>query len=133
MKRYRREPGTDFVRSIGRGRRNLAASRLSAVEVPAALARRVRQGDLPVKEARAHASRVPADLAEMRVVEIRPAVVELAAEIVWRRSLRAYDALQLAAAVRLARESGVAVTFTCSDADLCHAAAQEGLRVHRVG
>ena len=73
------------------------------------------------------------DLQEMRVVELQAPVLELAAELVWQHPLRAYDALQLGSALRLARATGLAVTFLCSDTKLCQAASKERLRVQRVG
>ena len=46
------------------------------------------------------------DLGELRVVEVRQATVDHASELVWRRSLRADDALQLATALRLGDATG---------------------------
>lgn len=129
VKRYVREPDRDEVIALFRSRRELAASRLAAVEIPAALARRSREGDLPLDEARRHARELRADLAELRVVELRPAVFTAASELVWKHALRAYDALQLASALRLAQGAGVAVTFWCADRSLSSAARAEGLRV----
>jgi len=56
-----------------------------------------------------------------------------AAALVWQHPLRAYDALQLGSALRLSRATRLAMTFLCSDAKLCRAASEEGLRVQRVG
>ena len=85
-----------------------AASRLSAVEVPAALARRSREGHVAPAPARTAAARFLRDLGEARVVEPRGRVVDLAGELVWRH--------------------GLALTFVCSDANLCNAALAEGVR-----
>jgi predicted nucleic acid-binding protein len=109
------------------------ANLISRVEISAALSRRVRQGELDQDAARALPQQMDEDLQEMRIVELRPPVLELAAALVWQYPLRAYDALQLGSALRLARATGLAVTFLCSDIDLCWAASQEGLRVQRIG
>jgi predicted nucleic acid-binding protein len=103
------------------------------VEVCAALYKRARAGDIAPELARNHAERVAADLDEMHVVEARGLVLELAAELVSRRALRAYDAVQLASAMRLSRAAGVSVTLVCADDGLCAATVAEGLRALRVG
>ncbi len=133
VKRYVEEPGTDAMRALTRRRGELAASRVSAVEVPAALARRAREGDLAMESARKQSRRFLAELVDMRIVEIRPPVVERAAALVWRHPLRAYDALQLASALHLAQATGLALTFVCADSRLRESAQREGLRTLRVG
>lgn len=60
-------------------------------------------------------------------------MIELAAELVWRHPLRAYDAIQLASALWLARESRMALTFVCADRRLAAAAAAAGLRTMSLG
>jgi len=134
VKRYVDEPGTSAIRALFRARRlSPAVSRLTAVEVPAALARRARRGDLPERIARACAKHLTSDLAEMYVVEPRGALVEHAAELVWCHDLRAYDALQLASALYLLREIGTATRFVCADRPLTKVAEREGLRALAVG
>jgi predicted nucleic acid-binding protein len=133
VKRYVTERGSDAVRGLLRRRSDLAAARLSQVEVPAALARRARDGDIPAKAARKHADRVAADLARMHVVELRRRVVELAESLVWSHPLRAYDSVQLASALCLARDTGLAFAFWSADERLHQAALAEGLRARRIG
>ena len=133
VKRYVREPGSDAVARLFRPASKLAASSLALVEVSAALFKRARAGDLAPEVARRHAARVAADLDELHVVEARGPVLDLAAELVSRRPLRAYDAVQLASAIRLSRGAGVAVTFVCADETLSAAAVAEGIRALRVG
>ncbi|MBX7115364.1 MAG: type II toxin-antitoxin system VapC family toxin [Myxococcaceae bacterium] len=129
VKRYVREPGTERISTLFRGRKEIAASRLAEVEVASALSRRSRKGDLPAEVARRHHRELLVDLSELRLVEIREPVLKLAGELVWRRSLRAYDALQLASALRLSQATGIAVTFWCADETLCEAASAEGLKM----
>lgn len=128
VKRYIEEQGSDFVRGLIRRRADVAVSRISAIEVPAAFARRVRAKDLSRKAAQAHASRLAKDLFAVLVVEPRPPVFKLAGELVWRHPLRAYDALQLASALHLCRAGGVPMMFVCADGVLSRAATAEGLK-----
>jgi len=131
VKRYIREAGGDKVRPLFR--RRVAASAISGIEVPAAIWRRAREGDL--SEARAHdlVKKVVEDLAEMIVVEMRRSVTELARELVERHPLRAYDAVQLACALLLAERAATAVTFICADHRLCDVAVAEQLRSTNIG
>jgi predicted nucleic acid-binding protein len=62
------------------------------------------------------------------VIEIRPALVARVPELVVRYPLRAYDAIQLAAAGSV-RQTGLAVEMWCADGDLAAAAMAEGFRV----
>lgn len=101
--------------------------------MPAALWRRAREGDLTERQARESTLRVAADLAEMIVVEVRRSILDLAVELVERRPLRAYDAVQLACAQRLSERGRTAVTFVCADRRLVEAAVAEGLRARHVG
>jgi predicted nucleic acid-binding protein len=133
VKRYVSEPGSEAVRALFRGRRRLGASAVSLVEVTAALFRRWRAGELTPEVARGGAPQVALDLEEFELVEVRPPVLAFAAELVVRHPLRAYDAIQLACAVRLARSAGVALTFVCADRDLLTAAVAEGLKARRTG
>lgn len=130
VKAYVREAGTEEVRKLLR--RTLAASAISLVEVTSALRRRAREGGLSQPHADLAAAAVKADLREMWVVEVRRPVLDLAADLVGRHPLRAYDAVQLASALTLAKRAG-AVTFVCSDTVLLEAAQGEDLRGLRVG
>lgn len=132
VKRYVSEHGSSDVLALFRGRKELAASRLAGVEVAAALARRVRERHLSAGDGRRHARELRIDLQEIRLVELRPPVLDLAADLVWRRPLRAYDALQLASALRLAQVTGLAMTFWSADRTLSEAAKAEGLRPRRL-
>lgn len=133
VKRYVRESGSDVVATLFRGRRALAVSRLSAAEVPAALARRARSRDLTREAALGAAARFESDLSAFDIVEVRPRVVSLAAELVWESDLRAYDAVQLACAVELAQSARVSVTFVAADGPLLMTARARKLRTLRVG
>ncbi len=128
VKRYVAEPGSERVRSLSKGRSQLIVSRLTAVEVPAAIWKRTRSGHVSAAGARKIVAQLALDLAQMAIVEPRAATIDLAAELVERHPLRAYDAVQLASAVRWTRETGLATCFVCADRNLASAAAMEGLR-----
>jgi hypothetical protein len=66
------------------------------------LARAVRLNVLPAEERDRAFTRLERDLAAVRVVEIRRAVVALVREVVVRWLPRGYAAVQLACAMRLA-------------------------------
>jgi predicted nucleic acid-binding protein len=128
VKRYVRESGTDLVLGLFRRGRSLAGSRLAVVEVAAALARRARRGDIEQRAADAAIARFTADFGRLHVVEVRQRVVERARELVQTVDLRAYDALQLASAIELCKQSGSPLTFVAGDLALLQAAESEGLR-----
>lgn len=133
VKKYIAEAGSDRFRALVRARRSFAVSRLSSVEVPAALARRAREGDLSREIAQRHATQYAEDVAQMRIVELRAPVLELAEQLVWTHALRAYDAVQLGAALHLRRASGSSVTFVAADGPLCDAAEAQQLKLERLG
>ena len=130
-KRYVAEPGADRVRRLFRRGANVAVSRLSEVEVTSALVRRMRAGDLTRAVLESHLSSLLDDLSACDVVETRGPVVTLARKLVCAHGLRAYDAIQLASALRA--KTHAALTFLCADDDLTRAARAEQLRVERVG
>ena len=109
-------------------------SRISSVEVAAALARRVRAGSLSATDAQQGVTTLRADFgATYRIIEVTIPMVEHALQLTQTYALRAYDAMQLAAALLLAGERSAAgmnlPIFLCSDAQLTSAAASEGLAV----
>jgi predicted nucleic acid-binding protein len=128
VKRYVREAGSERMQALVRRQPELVISRLTVVEVPAAIWKRSRAGNLSAAETRRALARFAGDLARLTTVEPRPATIELAAELIERYPLRAYDAVQLASALRWARETGLASCFVCADERLGQAAAKEKLR-----
>lgn len=128
VKRFVREQGSPRVREMMRGERHLATSALAAVEVRSAVARLEREGRVEDAAVRRLLARLERTLPTMTIIEPRGRTLELAGELVARRPLRAYDAVHLASALRLALESRSAVMFACADAALRDAAAAEGLR-----
>ncbi|MBI2895816.1 MAG: type II toxin-antitoxin system VapC family toxin [Deltaproteobacteria bacterium] len=130
-KRYLVEVGTDRVRLLFRRNAEIVVSRISEVEVASALVRRMSAGDLDEHDAEMHLATLTQDMAAFAVVEIRKPVVASARELVREHGLRAYDAMQLAAALRA--KGTAPITFLCADGELADAAVAERLRVERLG
>ena len=103
---------------------------VARVEVPAALWRKVRMGELREADAALLTRAFEADWRDAAgpfvIVALTPSVLEVAARMVAAHGLRAYDGIQLASAT-LARttDPGIEV-FACYDRELLAAAAAEG-------
>lgn len=128
VKLYADEPGAAEVRAV----EVLATSWLARVEVPAALWRKVRTGELSPEQTGILVGDFEADWygeqggeARLLPVVARPALLEAAARAVAVHGLRAYDGVQLASAVAVRAAAGTHV-FACFDAGLRRAAAAEG-------
>lgn len=104
----------------------IVTSRLTFVEVSAALASSARQGRLA--DPAAAGVRFRADWASYVVVEMDPVLAQSAADLAAQHALRAYDAVQLASALVAAAGNPSAVDFATFDATLARAAAREGFR-----
>jgi uncharacterized protein len=136
VKRYIQEIGTAWVRSIA----NPAAShliylaRITDVEVTSAVTRRQRGGHISVQDATATLRQFRQDLVlGYRLIEVTPGLFATARLLAERSGLRAYDAVQLAAAVELnaqwiAAGTG-AIILVSADHELNAAAVAEGLTV----
>ncbi len=103
-KRYIAEIGTPWIRQITdpATQNNLFIARITWVEVLSALARRQRESSL-TSDTVAQITTVFAThvTQQYAVLEIDAVLIELAGNLVKQHPLRAYDAVQLAAALRL--------------------------------
>ena len=136
VKRYVREAGTSWVRSLTRigAPDSIYLARITAVEVCAAVARRQRGGSLPLSQAVAILSRFRRHLVRRyQVTEITPALLSDAMGLAEAHGLRAYDAVQLASALELNRLRIVAglggIILVSADRELNTAAITAGLAV----
>jgi uncharacterized protein len=136
VKRYVQETGTSWVRRITRqdaANPNYLA-RITVVEVTAAIARRRKGGSLLPARASSILSRFRKHLSgRYTVVEITPALLADAAKLANTHALRAYDAVQLSAALTL-NAQGTAVglggiVLVSADVELNKAAQAEDLLV----
>lgn len=134
VKRYARETGTAWMLSFFRraaGHR-LYISRITGVEVAAALTRKLRGGYLSTAEVTRARGRLRRDIGmRLRVTEITSVMLTDAMSLAEKHGLRGYDAVQLSAALeingrRVALGAGP-LTLVTSDAELLTAAVAEGL------
>jgi predicted nucleic acid-binding protein len=127
VKRYVEELGSPMVRVALRNHAVVVA-RITLAEAAAAVARAARAGALTQGQRDVILARLPEDFAKLQVVEVRSALVARVPALVVRYPLRAYDAVQLAAALSV-RQTGSAVEMWCADGDLAAAARGEGFHV----
>ena len=111
----------------------LVVCAVARVEVPAALWRKSRSGELAVDAAAVLVQAFEADWTDryrrMLPISLRPALLADAAQLSGTQGLRAYDAIQLACA-RAARAVDARVdVFLCFDDELRDAAAREGFQL----
>lgn len=112
----------------------LVVAQISRVEVPGALWRKTRTGELDGPDAallvqafEADWFGAPSDPARFTVVAATDAVLDHAADLTGTHGLRAYDAVQLASGLALAAADLPSSTFVAFDRSLKRAAAAEGL------
>jgi uncharacterized protein len=134
LKRYVPELGTDWMQSLAdpQNQHLLIIAQITWVEIHSAIARREREQSISAVQAQQIMTAfnlhwneqyftVPNDLS----------MIQLAAELVHQHPLRAYDAVQLAAALsiqsQLASPDMSAFTFLTADDRLCTVASQAGL------
>ena len=136
VKRYVQESGTQWVRKLTRydSLNEIYLVRVTAVEVTSAVVRRREEKRLTRSRASSILYRFRKHFAgRYAVAEVTSTLVDSATKLVNKHSLRAYDAIQLAAAIeanRFYQLGGTAtVTFVSSDKNLNKAAIAEGLKV----
>lgn len=133
VKLYAVEEGSDIARSITG---STAVSALARVEVPAALWRKTRMGELSARDAALlvaefEADYLGADGEEPRFSAIAPApaVLDQAASLTATHGLRAYDAVQLASAMAARSADPHCSAFAAFGNQLRDAAAVAGFRL----
>jgi predicted nucleic acid-binding protein len=127
VKRYVREPGSTKVQRL-LAAEVPATSRLSAVEIASAVARRVREGSLPGDDRDRILAAADRDFTALLVVEVTAAVVMSAQRLLQRHTLRTGDAIQLASCLQLQEHIEDEVTFVGFDDRLLAAARAERLK-----
>jgi predicted nucleic acid-binding protein len=136
VKRHVNEVGSRWVRSLTQAKagHTLYIARITAVEMVAAITRRQRGGSLSAPQAGAILGHFRRHLANRYfILEVTPPLLSAAMNLSRTHGLRAYDAVQLAAALELDRGHQTAgfgpVPLISADRDLNAAAAAEGLAV----
>ena len=136
VKRYVIETGTPWIQAITHpsARDRLIVARTTWIEVLSALARRQRQGDLTVDQVSRsiRAFRYDWDV-QYQVVDLDQSLADVAGQLVRTHTLRAYDAVQMASALRIQPSFAIAtytsLAFVAADDRLLAAAQAEGLQV----
>lgn len=136
VKLYADELGADRVRSLGDG---LLISELARVEVPAALWRKHRTGEMSASDVAVLVAEFEYDCfgderhttSSTRFVRITvtSSIVDEAATLTGRYGLRAYDAVQLASAIAARRVDASVIAFAAFDRHLNRAAAIESFQL----
>jgi hypothetical protein len=121
VKLYVEEDGSASVRNAVARASSVFTVRVSYVEARAAFVRQRREGGLAPRELRRVVREFDQDWRTYGIVEVTDALAHRAGVFAERFALRAYDALQLAAAAEL-RDAGTPVEFASFDERLDHAA-----------
>jgi uncharacterized protein len=136
IKRYLTEVGSAWVQGLTdpAAAHEIFLTRLTRVEIVAAITRRSRGGPLPAAAAPALLAQFRHDAAhQYTILEVTPAVLADAERLAEIHGLRAYDAVQLAAAADLHRDRSAQglsrLTLISADQELNAAALAEGLAV----
>ena len=131
VKRYVRETGSRWFRAQV-SQHQLLTCTLAIAEIPAALARRKRDGTISAFEFHRSRTQLTRHL-QARQYELLPAtlsVIEQAALLTYRLPLAGYDSVHLAAGLNYLRTTGAAphqFCFLSADDQLQRAAEAEGL------
>jgi len=132
VKLYADEAGHEHVRGLA----GIAVAQLARVEVPAALWRKQRMGELSAADARLLTADFEADYfgtdsepPRFAAVAVTGSLLDEAARVCASHSLRAYDAVQLSAALAVRRVDESCTEFAAFDRSLRLAAATEGFEL----
>jgi predicted nucleic acid-binding protein len=135
VKFYVEESGALWVRSFTDTEENIIhVSSLAEVETVSALTRRLNTRDINKAEFEEACDDLQQDFAtQYRIVVLTEAIIRNAASLARRHGLRAFDAVQLAAALETssitAKVAAIQLTVVSADAELNAAAMAEGLNV----
>ncbi len=135
VKFYVAESGTTWVRSFTDFEENIIhVSGLARVETISALTRRLRRSDIAQAEFNEACDDLQQDFAtQYRIVALTDEIIEDAAALARKHGLRAYDAVQLAAALDTSRivyqVQSTQLTLISADLDLNAAALAEGFQI----
>lgn len=136
VKRHVIEEGSHWVRSLTHARsgNTLYIARITLVEMTSAITRRERGGSLSPAQSRAVFGHFRRHLSQRYIiVEVTTSLLTDAMSLARKRGLRAYDSVQLAAALDVARshdDAGLSpIVLVSADKEMNLAAVAEGLRV----
>ncbi|MFB2921142.1 type II toxin-antitoxin system VapC family toxin [Aerosakkonema funiforme] len=134
VKRYVAETGSNWIKSITDSAigNDIAIAQITWVEVLSALGRRRREGSLSTDDFDYVLEEFREDFDnQYRVIEVDRMLIEIAGQLVIQYPLRAYDAIQLASALRVqsffATIPDIELIFVTADDRLINIAQTEGL------
>ena len=134
VKRYVVETGSAWVKGLtdSQAGNSIIVVRITWVEVLSAFGRRQREGSLTATEVVETIDKFRSELnSQYRAIEVDQALFERAGELVVQYPLRAYDAMQLAAAMRVrsivSLMPDTQLVFVSADDRLLQIAQTEGL------
>lgn len=134
VKRYIAETGSNWVKTITNpaAGNDLAIAQITWVEVLSALSRRQREGSLSTDDFDSVLQDFRTDFeSQYRVIEVDQALIQSAGQLVIQYPLRAYDAVQLASALRVqsmfSQMPDIQLVFLSADNRLLNIAQSEGL------
>ena len=136
IKRYVVEIGSPWIKTLTDSQtgNSLLLVRITWVEVLSAFARRQREGGITAAEVAALIAKFRSEFnSRYRVIEVDLALVERAGELIVQYPLRAYDAVQLASALRvqslLTSMPETQLIFVSADNRLLNIAQSAGLAI----
>lgn len=133
VKRYISESGSAWVRALAAPStgNSVIVAEIARVEVVSAISRRRREGTLSTNQVNQVISDFRTDIAtQYQIVELDEILYELASLLLLVYPLRAYDAMQLASAIKAQLTFGfppASVVFLSADEQLLDIARAEGL------
>lgn len=136
VKRYVNEAGSNFIDQLAdvKSGNIILLARITQVEVTAAIARRLKNGNIAASDAQNALIAFEHDLTNSYfIVEITPALLSSAVNLATKYALRGYDAVQLAAALEANTErllNGLSLlTLVSADKELNNAGNSESLKI----
>jgi predicted nucleic acid-binding protein len=127
VKRYVSEPGSEEILRQIEEAEAVGTSGISRAEVAAALAKAARLGLLPREDAQAAYRAFCQEWTDFVRLPVGGGVIERAADLAWEHGLRAFHAVQLAAAVFWQGALETPIFFASFDRRLWSAASAAGL------
>lgn len=134
LKRYVPEAGTDWIQAITdpSSQNLLFVSQITWVEFCSAIARRQREKSISMAQGQQVLSAFQTHWnTQYFMIQVEQAVTQLAGQLVFQHPLRAYDAIQLAAALSLQRQLSLpdvhSFIFLTADDRLCAVAQATGI------
>ena len=128
LKLYLEEEGSERVEAAVARASQLTTSLITYAEARAALAKARRLGSMPDGSYSQTVATFESQWDSVSRVDVSEDIVRTAGELAERNDLRGYDAVHLASALLVQKESRSRVLFSTSDRDLRAAADNEGLR-----